>query len=493
MTSPTGTAPRYRQVALRVAHLIEKGALKSGQRIPSIRKMSRQEGVAITTVIEAYRLLEDQGLVEARPQSGYYVRPPHMRGLASIDAPPEPELKSIPLRAGPVRAEDDLDRHMNICCQPGVLQLGAALPSPEFLPTEALNRILSREVRRDPATASGYAISPGLDRLRAQIARRAMEAGCSLGPDDIVITTGATEAMMLGLRAVTEPGDTVAVESPCYFGLLYLLRSLKLRAVEVSTDPRHGLSLTALERLLAGKTSIKALVVNPNVHNPLGCVMPDENKRHIAELLGGRKIPIIEDDTYGDLAFQSSRPRNIHGFDQHENVLLCGSYSKTLAPGYRIGWIASSRYRETVNEMKLATTLGSATPPQLAVARFLANGGFDHHLRRLRRIYQEQLRLVSHAVLRSFPAGTRATRPAGGHILWVELPSAIDGRAMYEAALKNGISIAPGTIFSVRGRYTNFLRLNAGIPWSLEVETAIDKLGRLAEACRKSNASRRAR
>jgi DNA-binding transcriptional MocR family regulator len=472
---------RYEQVAQRVSKLIDKGVLKPGDRVPSIRKMSAQAGVAVSTVIEAYRLLEDRGLVESRPQSGYFVKPSHMRGMMAPSAPPEPELQSVPLRAGLVRSEDSLTRHMNIDQDSKIIQLGAGLPSAEFLPTALLNRILAREVRTHPAKANRYELTPGLAELRTQIARRMMNGGCSLGPDDIVITSGATEAMALALRAVTQPGDTVAVESPCYYGLLFLLRSLQLRAVEVGTCPRSGISINALEQLLASKSEVKALVINPNVHNPLGCIMPDDNKRHIAELFAANQIPIIEDDTYADLAFDTARPHCVHSFDKRENVMLCGSFSKTLSPGFRVGWIAASRWREAVHGMKLATSLGCATPMQMAVAKFLATGGFDHHLRRLRRTYQEQLSLLSHTVFHSFPAGTRATRPAGGHVLWIELPTTIDARELEDHALAKGIAIAPGPLFSVRGRYTNYLRLNAALSWTPEIEAAVKKVGRLAE------------
>ena len=472
----------YEQVADRVTQMIRKGSLKSGQRIPSIRKMSEQMSVAISTVMEAYRLLEDRGLVEARPQSGYYVRPKHARRVVSTEAPPEPEIQRLPLKPKPVRTTDLVEHNLCGAPRPRIVPLGSALPAPEFLPTEQLNRILARVVREDPAIASQYEFSPGLRGLREEIARRAMEAGTTFGPDDIVITTGATEALMLSLRVLTDPGDTVVVESPCYFGLLHLLKWLKLRAIEVSTDPRDGISLDALEQLFAQKTEIKAAVLNPNVHNPLGSIMPDEKKRHIADLLGRRRMPIIEDDTYGDLAFEPPRPKCIKAFDERENVIVCGSFSKTVAPGYRVGWVAPGRWHDAVNEFKQVSSLASATPTQLAMARYLSTGGFDRHLRRLRRVYKEQLQLLSDTVHRTFPTGTRATRPRGGHLLWVELPKSIDTRPLHEAVAAAGINIAPGSMFSAQGHYGNCLRLNAGIPWSAKVEKAIFTIGTIAKS-----------
>lgn len=470
----------YEQVADRVTQMIRKGSLKSGDRIPSIRRMSDQMSVAISTIMEAYRLLEDRGLVEARPQSGYFVRPKHSRRIASATAPPEPELQRLSLKAGPVRTLQGVLDGYRAAAGSDMVPLGAAMAAPEFLPLEQLNRILARTVRDDPEIASRYEFSPGLRELREVIARRSMDAGCSFGPDDIVITTGATEALMLSLQAIAESGDTIAVESPCYFGLLHILRVLGLQAVEVSTDPRSGMSLDALEQLLDRDSTIKAVVLNPNVHNPLGCIMPDDKKRHIADLLGQHGVPVIEDDTYGDLAFDSPRPRCIRAFDHHDNVMVCGSFTKTLAPGYRIGWVAPGPWIDTVNELKLVSSLGSATPPQLAMARYLSTGGFDRHLRRQRRVYREQLQLLSDTVQKTFPPGTRATRAGGGYLLWIELPKSVDSHVLQEQAMEAGIGIAPGTMFSSRKYYRNCIRLNAAIRWSPKVEKAVATLGELA-------------
>jgi DNA-binding transcriptional MocR family regulator len=482
-TSQTAIADphRYQQIADRLMSLIRKGSLKPGNRIPSIRKMSEQSDVSPSTVMQAYRLLEDQGWIEARPQSGYFVRPRHLRRVSGAASPPEPEIQRMPLTVANVRKDDALWRNMNISRQKGLLPLGAALPSAEFLPTTQLNRMLLRAVRENPLLASRYEVSPGLEELRVQIARRLVDAGCTIGPDDLIVTSGATEALSLALQALTEPGDTVVVESPCYFGLLYLLRCLRLKVVEVCAHPRTGISLDEVERLLRSKAIFKAIVLTPNVHNPLGGIMPNENKRRLVELLSRQRIPIIEDDTYSELAFESPRPTCIKAFDTGGSVITCGSFSKVLAPGYRIGWIAPDRWHEAVQERKLATSLACATPSQVAVARFLKEGGFDHHLRRLRRVYREQLRLMGDAITRSFPAGTRATRPSGGHILWVQLPDSVNAYELERRAAEKGINVAPGPIFSARGSYRNFVRLNAAVGWSAKIETALAEVGRLAQ------------
>jgi DNA-binding transcriptional MocR family regulator len=477
--------PLYERVAEHVAGLIARGTLRTGQRIPSVRRLKGQLGVSVATVLEAYRRLEDRGLIEARPQSGYYVRPPHLRrprGAGTGEAPPEPAQVRLPLEAAAVECVDLVMRVTAAAQRPDLVPLGAAVPAPEYLPTEALSRLLARAVRRYPQEACQYDFPPGCERLRREVARRLIEAGCTCGAGDLLLTSGATEAIMLCLRTVTRPGDTVAVESPSYYGLFQLLEALGLRAVEVPASPRHGLCIQSLEGLLRRGAPVKAVVLGSNVQNPLGGIMPDENKRRLSELLGDRRVPVIEDDTYGDLAFSPQRPLSLKAFDRHDNVLLCGSFSKTLAPGYRAGWVVPGRYRAEVQKMKLVLSLASASPTQLAVAEFLASGGFDRHLRRLRRVYQEHLRLAGEAVARHFPEGTRATRPAGGNLLWVELPEGCDSLALHEAALARGISIAPGPLFSASGRFGNCLRLNCAVTWSERVEGAIATLGELAKA-----------
>ncbi len=475
----------YDQVARRVTQMINKGSLRPGERIPSVRRMSNQMSVAISTVLHAYQLLEDRGLIEARPQSGYFVKPKHSRRAIDAVAPLVPEMLSLPLRASHARIEDVLLAATESAVRPGSVPLGTAIQSPEFLPTDAINSHLLRAVRNDPVAASQYEFGSGLKQLRVRVSRRAMDSGCSLGPEEIVITNGTTEALSLALRAVTEPGDTVAVESPCYFGFLGLLNMLHLKVVEVSTDPRDGISTDRLEKLINHKSvTVKALIVNPNVHNPLGSIMPDEKKRRIVELMHRVKVPIIEDDTYGDLAFESPRPRCLKAFDDSDNVILCSSFSKTIAPGYRIGWTTAGRWHQRVKELKCVSSLGSATPPQMAIASYLDSGGFDAHLRRLRKTYRDQIRLLSDAVRRHFPNGTRATNPKGGHLLWVELPESVDTDTLHDQLAAKDITISPGSMFSAGRHYGNCVRLNAATPWSPRVEKAVALIGQLAENAR---------
>jgi DNA-binding transcriptional MocR family regulator len=378
----------YEQVADWISGLIERGTLRPGERIPSVRRLSSQQKVSISTVLQAYFLLENWGLIEARPQSGFYVR------LYRRDLPSEPKISDPPLTAQPVSIGDLVSQVFEAARDPGIIPLGAACPSPELFPTLRLNRILASVARREGYLINTYDFPPGNLELRRQIARRSLEWGCSLSAEDIVTTYGCMEALNLCLRAVAQPGDTIAVESPTYFGVLQAIESLKMKALEISTHPRTGISLEALEGAIK-RHRVRACVVMANFHNPLGSCMPDENKKQLVELLTRREIPLIEDDIYGDLYFGTIRPKAAKAFDRQGLVLLCSSFSKTLAPGYRVGWMVPGRFKRQVERLKFMTTAGGARLPQMAIAEFLQNGGYDHYLRRIRKAYAGQVQRMT--------------------------------------------------------------------------------------------------
>ena len=459
----------YEEVAAKVETLIADGTLRPGDKIPSVRGLHEQFSVSVSTVLEAYRLLEDRGLVEARPKSGYYVR--------AAQLPEEPRPTNPPRRARKVQGSMAY-RLMSEVTKPDLVKLGAAVPHPDLLPTRAFQRKLADAMRSDPELFHGYAVDSGHLPFRRAVARRMVSAGCTLAPEDIVATSGAQEAVYLSLRAITKPGDTVIVESPSYYGLLETLEVLRLRALAVRTHPREGIDLEALDEALA-KSSAAAVALVTNHSNPLGSVMSDAKKRDLVSLLAEYDVPLVEDDIFGELPFEGPRPTAVKAFDEHERVLYCSSFSKTISPGIRTGWLAPGRWFEQVERLKRVLNATSAAGPQLAVARFLRDGGYDRHLRRLRRTYRENVRQMTAAIASSFPEGTRVTRPAGGHLLWVEMPRKVDSMRLYEQASRHKISIAPGTMFSASGRYGNHMRLNAGLPWSARVEDAIATLGRL--------------
>lgn len=470
----------YEQVATRFCGLIQQGTLQVGERLPSVRRLSAQEGISISTVLQAYRALENRGWVEARPQSGYYVRrKPAPRTTAPL--PPEPDVSQPPGEATPVAIAELTRRIMQAMREPNLIQLGMAIYDPNLHPTKQLNRALFEVARHSGNASNSYDVAPGSPALRAAIAARLLPAGCALSPEDLILTLGCQEGLNLCLRAVCEPGDTVVLESPTYYGALQAIEVLGLRALEVPTHPRDGIVLEALEEVLE-REPIKACLLMPCFSNPLGSRMPDENKRRLVELLRAREVPLIEDDIWADTSFETPRPRAAKAFDSEGWVMLCSSFSKTLSPGYRVGWVAPGRWQKRVEYLKIVTSIANPTLTSLTVAEFLQRGSYDHHLRRARRVFAESVENALSVVGRHFPEGTRVTQPRGGFLLWVELPPKVDALDLFEAALREGISIAPGQLFSSRlgcRKFSHFVRLNCAYHPPEITNAALQVVGRL--------------
>ena len=460
---------RYQDLAERIASLIRNGTYPSGERIPSVRQTSQQQNLSISTVLQAYALLERKGLIESRPQSGYYVRTRLEERL------PEPETSSPQLDPTHVSLHDLVLMLMRDSADPSLAQLGAALPHLDPKLIQTINRIMAKIIREQGVGAHQYHFPPGLDALRVQIAQRMVNAGCSLSPSEILITSGGTEAIDFSLHAVCRPGDIVAIESPSYFGTLQTLEAHRLRALEIPTHPRDGISLEALEFAIE-HNAIRAVVVISNFNNPLGSMMPDERKKELVDLLAKHNIALIENDVCGELYFDEKRPLVCKAFDTKGLVILLSSFSKDISPGLRLGWVAAGRYSTEVEWLKFTLSASSSTLSQMAVAEFLESGGYEQHMRRIRREYAHNVGLMSDAVMRYFPEGTRLTRPAGGFILWVQLPEKVDSLELYKLALQSGITLAPGHVFSATFQFSNFIRLNAAT-FNYSTERALEKLG----------------
>lgn len=472
-TTLGGRLPLYDRVARVVRGMIDEGSLQPGQRVPSLRNMSRQLKVSITTVLEAYSRLEDEGMIRARPQSGYFVT---QRAAVRIPAPRRSRSQRTPRR---VKVGDAVHAIFNLANREDIVALGIANPSPDLLPTRTLSRMVRHIAGRSAHEAVNYCFPPGDPLLRREIAVRSSGIEGSVSPDDVVVTSGATEALMTSLSAVADAGDVIAVESPAYFMLLQMIESLGMLALEIATDPGTGMCVDDLQRAVE-QIDVKAVISNANFHNPTGSLMPDEDKKRLVQLLTERGIPLIEDDIYGDLYFGEERPRTLKSFDTDGNVLLCSSFSKTVAPGYRVGWVLPGRHREKVIAKKQLVSSATASLPQMTMAEFLRSGGYDRNLAALRRHYFEQVWHMRNAVAEYFPDGTRVSEPLGGFVLWVELPAGTDTWELFNLAIEQRISITPGILFSSSGKYRNCVRLSAGQPWTPHVENAVRTVGRLA-------------
>lgn len=462
----------YEKFADEIAQLIRTGVLAANEKVPSVRTASRTYGVSQATVFQAYYLLESRGLLQARARSGYFVRAQAKRALA------EPEMSTPNADSTHVDVSELVFSILGSIKDPDTIPFGSAFPSPDLFPLARLARSMSKSIQHLPVRAILADMTSGNPNLRRQIALRYMMNGVMNSPDELVITNGALEALNLCLQVVTKPGDLVAIESPTFYAALQILERLQLKAVEIPVHPRDGIHLPTLQDSLQ-RLPIQACWFMSSFHNPLGASMSDEKKQALYDLLMQHQVPLIEDDVYAELYFGVAPPKPVKFFDRTGLVMHCGSFSKNLAPGYRIGWVSAGRYAEQIHRLKLMTTISPSVPAQVALADYLQHGGYDRHLRKLRDTLEVQQQLMLTAIARYFPAQTKVTQPSGGYFLWVELPEHIDTLKLFSLALAQGISIAPGPIFSATQRFRNCARINYGQPWNKETEAAIALLGKL--------------
>lgn len=460
---------RYEALANSIADGIRSGQIPIGSRLPSLRQIIAQRGVSQSTVFRAYYLLEEWGLIRAEERAGYFVTP----GAA---------VKLLPLHrdnplADPTKVDisDLVFSVLDAAKHPDIVPLGSAFPSPLLFPSARLLKSLTQGTRALSPWSTVVDLPPGNGHLRRQIALRYVATGVSIAPEEIVVTNGALEALNLCLMSVTRPGDVVAVESPGFYAALQAIERLDLRAVEIPVDPVAGLDLDALAAAL-NKHSIRACWFMTNFQNPTGVTLSDEKKKSLVDMLAARDVPLIEDDVYQELHFSRDRPLPAKAFDSNGLVMHCGSFSKTLAPGYRIGWTSAGRFADRVQRLKLMTTLSASIPAQAGIADYLEHGGFDRHLRKLHAAMQTQLAAMEAALRRYLPCEVRWVTPSGGYFLWLQLPDAVDAMTLHRLAIGHGISIAPGPIFSAKYAFQNCVRINFGHPWSVKIDGAIRAL-----------------
>ena len=465
----------YQNLADQTENLIRDGVLRAGDRLSSVRQACRLHGLSAVTVTQAYYLLESKGLIEARPRSGYYVRARLGQSL------PEPEMSHPPGHSTLLQVSDFIFQILESVKDPSVVPLGSSFPSPYLFPLEKLGKCLAHAARQLDPLATITDLPPGNDELRRQLALRYLARGAPVSPQEIIITSGAMEGLNLCLQAVTRPGDLIAIESPAFYAVLQASERLGLSVIEIPTHPREGVSLDALEEALRHHP-IKACLFMLNFANPMGSLVPDERKKTLVELLQRFDVPLIEDDVYAELYFGHDAPLCSKAADEGGLVMHVSSFSKCLAPGYRIGWVAAGRYARQIQRQKLSTSLATTVPVQIALADYLRQGGFENHLRHLRQTLARQEATLVEAVERHFPAGTRLARPRGGYFLWLELPPHVDALALHQQALAHGISIAPGPIFSAKREFAHCIRLNFGHPDSARLKSAIRLLGQLVAA-----------
>ena len=464
---------RYQQVEQYILSMIEHRTLEVGDRLPSLRQLSQRLQLSVSTVSQAYVELERQGLIEARDRSGFYLRSsgsqlPEPEGPVALDLQPRLSNRTQLIR-----------EVLNTVGQSELLQLGVICPDQSLLPTKTLSRLMNSTLRQSGADAIAYSGINGDPELRQQIAQYALAMGIQVCADEVIITSGAMEAIYIAVRSLTRPGDTVVIASPTYHCFLQLLENCGLRAIELPSDPQCGICPDQLEKALL-RHEVRACILSANFNNPDGSQLSDENKHKVVELLARYDVPLVEDDVSGDLYFGEQRPSTLKSFDRHGQVLHCNSFSKTIAPGYRIGWVLPGRYYEKALEVKYTTNVCCVTPTQKTLAAYLEGGYYTRHLRQLRQALEKQMRTMQLQLGRHFPKGTRVTRPGGGGVLWLELPQQLDAVDFFYRAQQLGIGIAPGPIFTTQDKYGSFIRLSCNGVWDEPLARGIEALGVLA-------------
>jgi DNA-binding transcriptional MocR family regulator len=485
MPTPPSVASvaRYELLAREIEQQIAAGVLRPGDRLPSVRQTRASRGLSPSTVFQAYYLLESRGLIRAVPRSGYFVSARADGVLLAEPRTTEPQSGSQAVEVNDLvwdilasaRARD-------------IVPFGSAFPDPNLFPLDRLRRALVSSTRRLEPWNMVEDLPPGNLRLRREIAKRYLRQGLTVATDEIVLTHGAMEALNLCLNALTRPGDAVVVESPTFYVALQALQRLGLHAIEVPTHCREGIDLGRLAQVIELYRP-KACWLMTNFQNPLGSLMPEAKKRDLVELLSRHDLPLIEDDVYAELYEGNAAPLPAKAYDRRGLVLHCSSFSKCLAPGYRVGWAAPGRWAHDVQRLKLMTSLSGSIPVQAALAAYLQEGGYDHHLRGLRQSLQTQRNSLFDAVSRNFPDGTRMVRPAGGYFLWIELPVGVDAMELHRAALAQRISLAPGPMFSARGEFQHHIRLTCGQRWDGTLERATRTLARLVDDAERTGAA----
>ncbi|PKH57743.1 GntR family transcriptional regulator [Shewanella sp. Choline-02u-19] len=464
---------KYENLVEQIRRQIQNGIWKVGDKLPSLRKQTEISGVSLMTVLHAYQVLESQGWIVSHARSGYFVAP-QVQYLS-------PKKSEVTIHTTEnIDINDFIFDVLQANRTPHLVDFCSVYPDPKLYPRHQVNKSLMTAARNMPTSSALDNLPPGNEDLRQLIAKRYAAQGMNVHPDEIVITAGALEALNLSLQAVTQAGDWVVVESPTFYGALQSLQKLNLRALSVRTHPQDGIDLEALEKALQSH-SVKACWLMTNHQNPLGCSLSDEKKQALIQLLADYNVYLIEDDVYSELYFGGKKPLPAKAFDQQGMTMHCSSFSKCLVAGFRIGWVAAGRMALPIQKLQLMSTLSASTPIQLALAKYLSSCNYEKHLRQLRRKL-EQRKFANWQVLRTyFPANVSIHYSEGGYFLWIELPEHLNATTLYQRALKERISIAPGKMFSASKQFNHCFRLNSSFECSDREVGAIKRLAELIQ------------
>lgn len=464
----------YEKIANEIRDLIRAGVIKSTDKLPSVRKGSKMFNVSPATIQQAYYLLETQGIIYAKERSGFYINP----AFAKLSTGNSIAKSKVLAKETEVEVSDFIFSVLAAHKDNTNIPFGSAFPSPELYPIKHLTESMAKALHSLEATPYELVtdMAGGCSELKRQIELRYLLNGLKIHEDEIVITSGAMEALSLSLQAVTKPGDLVAVESPCFYAILQILERLQLKAIEIPVDDIVGLDIDYFAEMVE-QFEIKALVLMTKFHNPTGSSIPADNLKKLYQIIKKHQIPAIVDDVYSEIYYGQKLPHYLKSLDKEDLVLHCDSFCKSLAPGFRVGWVSAGRYATQVDRLKLMTTISPSVPSQLAISHYLTHRHYDRHLTRLRAELQRSQKKMLSAIGQYFPKAIHVEIPDGGYFLWIGLPKSVDAIGLYKRALAHKISIAPGPIFSASQQFNHHIRLNYGMKWHSELDQAMEKLG----------------
>ncbi|WP_417505652.1 PLP-dependent aminotransferase family protein [Marinomonas gallaica] len=446
---------RYQALEVLLRQQIQTGRFKVGEKLPSVRTLCKLHEMSKATVVHALHKLEADQLIYAVPKSGYFVN----EANADYNAPQKVSTPSVPAL---VNVPDIFRDIMSRSAAFDILPTDDPVPVAQHLVT--LNRMIGKASRTHPEQKAHYYDEPkGHVGLRQAIADLYRQRETQLIPDDLCITSGCQHALFLALMAACQPGDTVAIESPAFYGVLQQLEQLGLHVIEISSDPNTGIDLQELAEKIQD-WPIKACIVTPNFNTPTGARMPIEHIKSLLQLAHQHDFFIIEDDIYGELRFRSELCPPIKNECREGRVIMCSSFSKCLSRELRIGWVAGGALHAKIVQLKLITQLASPQAVQEGLAEFIHQGHFKRYVNQYRQQLKEQRDQLLDELKRYWGGQIKFSKPHGGLSCWVELPNQIDTQKSYKLLLEKGIVLTPGVLFSAHGLYKNHMRLSFSQP-----------------------------
>src|SRR6266849_3881415 len=487
----TSGVPLYRQICQRLREAILSGELPEGVRLPTERALAGELGVNRTTVMNAYNELASEGLVEGHVGRGTLVRRNHFGYDDEHFDTMASWLLGLPAGERELLGPDArlLSELASMSERKEIISLAAASPARDLLPAEMLSTIFADGLLNARQSALGYCPVEGLNSLRRGIAARMRQRGVAIDAQHILILSGSTQGIGLTGRLLLNPGDEVVVEVPTYLGAIQAFRALGVRVIGVPTDS-DGMRIDLLESILV-RHRPRLIYTMPTFQNPTGVVMSPERRRRLLLLAKRYQTPILEDDPYGEIYYEDKQPSPLKALDSSEQVLYLSTYSKILAPGLRVAWLAAPEpIIERLSLHKQVFDLTTNALGQWAVSEILRRNLLADHLKMLRHQYRQKRDLMLQAIATYWPEEVRITRPGGGFHLWCRLPADLRARTLLREAANQQVAFVIGEPFHVDGGGQQHFRLSYAYPEMDRIEEGVRRIGNTIKRLLARRASR---